>query len=384
MRHCFRKIIYRVLLPLLLFISQLSCVDPVEPEFEYFLGLPYIEALAGTSPGSSFARITVSAREFGVNLNRPVSGASVIFVNSSTGTNVPLIEIDNTYLPPEEFFAVDGETWELRVIMPGGKEYRSRPETVRSSVPISNLEVEYDPELLFSEEYEGFIPGHAISVDIPDPAGTDNYYFWQYRSFERLIYCRECFNGTVLRNGECIVIPPSTVDDDPIRLNRYTYTCEEPCWQIRYSDKINIFSDEFSDGLLISQLPVADIALFTKRNILVELQQFSLSEEAYRYYKTLKDLIDNNSGFNAPLPAALVGNLSNAEDPEEIVLGRFTAAATSVRSVFIERIFVEEEPLEQIIIAQPEGDETPPPPVFFAPCIESRFRTSIQPAEWPE
>lgn len=381
MRHCLRKIVYRVIWSLLL--VQLNCVDPVEPEFEYFLGLPYIEALAGTTRGSSFVRIAESAREFGVNLNRPVSGASVFFVNVSTGASVALTEIDNTYLPPDGFVAGVGETWELRVVMPGGKEYRSRPETVRSSVPISGLEVTYEPELLFSDEFEGFIPGHRISVDVPDPAGTDNYYFWQYRSFERLVYCRECFGRTVLRNGECIVVSPGSEFDDSGLLNRYTYTCEEPCWQIRYSDKINIFSDEFSDGRLISRLPVADIALFTKRNILVELQQFSLTEEAYRYYKTLKDLIDNNSGFNAPLPAALVGNLFNPDDPEEIVLGRFTAAAASIRSVFIERIFVEEEQLEPIIIAQPEGDETPPPPTFFAPCIDSRFRTSMQPANWP-
>lgn len=383
MRHHFRKIIYCLVLPLVLGFAHQACVDPVEPEFEYFLGLPYIEALAGTTPGSSFVRIAESAREFGVNLNRPVSGASVFFVNASTGASVALTEVDNTYLPPDGFVVVEGETWELRVVMPGGKEYRSRPETVRSSVPISGLEVTYEPELLFSDEFEGFIPGHRISVDVPDPAGTDNYYFWQYRSFERLVYCRECFGRTVLRNGECIVVSQGSEFDDSGLLNRYTYTCEEPCWQIRYNDKINIFSDEFSDGRLISRLPVADIALFTKRNILVELQQFSLSEEAYRYYKTLKDLIDNNSGFNAPLPAALVGNLFNPNDPEEIVLGRLTAAATSIRSVFIERIFVEEEQLEPIIIAQPEGDETPPPPTFFAPCIDSRFRTSTQPANWP-
>src|SRR5690606_14002460 len=127
-------------------------------------------------------------------------------------------------------------------------------------------------------------------------------------------------------------------------LNRYTYTCEEPCWQIRYGNEVNIFSDQFSDGTLVRNLAVGEVVLYTTRNILVELQQFSLSAPAYRYYKTLKDLIDNNSGLNAPLPAALVGNLYNPADSEDIVLGRFTAAATTVTPLFIERIFVEEEP----------------------------------------
>jgi hypothetical protein len=57
-------------------------------------------------------------------------------------------------------------------------------------------------------------------------------------------------------------------------------------------------------------------------------------------------------------------------NPEAVAPGWFTAVATSVRSVFIERIFVEEEQLEPIIIGQPGGDE-PPPPTLFAPCMES-------------
>jgi hypothetical protein len=133
---------------------------------------------------------------------------------------------------------------------------------------------------------------------------------------------------------------------------------------------------------MTSKLPVADSLLFTKRNILVELQQFHLTPEAYRYYKTLKDIIDNNSGFNAPLPAALVGNLFNSSDADECVLGRFTAASTSVRPLFIERIFIEENQLEDLLKTQPEGMEAPAVQVFTAPCQENRFRTSREPEGW--
>lgn len=170
-------------------------------------------------------------------------------------------------------------------------------------------------------------------------------------------------------------------DDSPIR-PYYTYACKEHCWQIRYSDQISIFSDEFSDGATTTSLPVGNIVLYSKRNILLELQQFNLTPEAFRYFKTLKDIIDNNTGFNSPLPAALVGNLFNPSDPDEFVLGRFTAAAISVKPIFIERLFVDESPLEDEYITQGEGSETPPPQVFTAPCEESRFRTSRRPDAW--
>ncbi len=369
-------------LPALAFLLLQGCTDAVAPEFHYILGLPYIDAVVGTTPGTSYVQISESARDFGVNLNKPVSGATVSFINTQTGKKIGLTELDDAYLPPEGFAAKVGETWELEVLLPNGKRYLSEPEKINEAIPISRLEVTYDPQLYFSDEFDSYIPGHRISVDFSDPGGTPNYYYWRYRSFERLVYCRQCFGRTVLRGGECIVINFGNEQDESILKDYYTYACEERCWQIRYSEKIDLFSDEFTDGAEVTNLPVADIPLHTKRNVLVELQQFALSEKAYKYYRTLKDLIDNNSGFNAPLPAALVGNLYNPDEPEEVVLGRFTAAATSVMPIFIERINIEEEQLEPIIVGQAEGLETPAPQVFYAPCINSRYRTTSQPEGW--
>ena len=355
-----------------------DCSDPVTPEFKFKEGLVYIDALASTAPGASYATLTRSVREFGVNKNTFISGAAVTFVNTTSGTTVILIEDEELYVPPADFAAGFGETWELRVILEDGTEYRSLPETVQKAVEISDLEVTYNPELIFNESL-GFIPGHEISASFDDPGNEDNFYYWRYRTFERLVNCRICFTA-FYRNGECVKANVET-DNSPVN-EYYTYGCEEPCWRIRFSDQINIFSDEFSDGTTTTALPVANIILYSKRNILVELQQFNITPAAYRYYKTLKDIIDNNTGFNSPLPAALVGNLFNPSDGEEFVLGRFTAAATTVKPIFIERIFVGEDPLEDEYTSQAEGLEAPAPVVLTAPCITSRFRTSTRPDGW--
>ena len=88
--------------------------------------------------------------------------------------------------------------------------------------------------------------------------------------------------------------------------------------------------------------------------------------------------------FNAPLPAALVGNMFNPNDEEEFVLGRFTASAAVTKSIFINRIFVEGTPLEGILITQAEEDEAPSPIVITAPCEEGRHRTSVRPDDWQD
>lgn len=355
------------------------CVDPVDPEFRYQEGLIYIDALASTVPGASFVKIFESRREFGFNTNVFVTAAEVYYVESNTGREISLIEQEDAYIPPFDFALEIGSTWELRIVLEDGREYWSEKETTLPPVEITDLSVEYNPELLLIGDSETRAPGHSLSVTFNDPPEDDNYYYWNFRSFERLIYCATCFNS-LYRNGGCVTVNPSLVSSiKPY----YTYGCSPKCWRIRFNDEVNIFSDQFTNGKEVKNLPVAKIPLFTKENVVVELRQFSLTPAAHSYYETLNDIVDNNSGFNSPIPAVLVGNLFNPNDPEEFVLGRFTAVGTSTKSVFIERIFILENQIEDRIFGQFEGLEVPiEPTTTNAPCEESRYRTNIRPENW--
>ncbi|WP_299532370.1 DUF4249 domain-containing protein [Ulvibacterium sp.] len=358
-----------------------ACVDAVDPEFRYQEGLVYIDALASTVPGTSFVKITQSTREFDINTNVFIKGARVSFIESNTGNEIDLVEQDDAYIPPADFALEVGSTWELRVVLEDGREYWSEQETTLPPVEIMDVKVEYDPELLLIGDSETRAPGHSLSVTFIYPPEDDNYYYWNFQSFERLIYCATCFTS-LYRNGGCITIAPALVSAiKPY----YTYGCSPKCWRIRFNDDINIFSDKFTNGNEVKNFPAGKVPLFTKENIVVELRQFSLTPSAHSYYETLNDIVDNNSGFNSPIPAVLVGNLFNPNDNEEFVLGRFTAVGTSTKSVFIERTFVLENQIEKDIFGQFEGLEVPVGPITTnAPCEESRYRTSILPEGWIE
>ncbi len=364
----------------LLFLPS-ACIDPVEPEFEYREGLLFIEGFASTVPGTSFVLINESSTEFGVYAVNFVTGASVNFENTDTGAMVALNEVVGAYQTPFDFFASPGENWKLNITLADGRTYESTPELVLDAVPIDNIEVDYDPELAFREMDGGkFVPGHSVSVSFQDPADRANYYYWTYRTYENLDFCEKCREG-VFRDDECRSFP---IDG---RGRRYfDYTCDVECWKIRFPESISILDDKFSNGKNISKLPIGDILLYTKENMVVEVQQFSLTPAAYDYYKVLKDIIDNSSGLNAPPPAALIGNLTNRNNADEFVFGRFTAAATSVASIFIDRSAIEDPELEarEPIVQEAFGDPLPPPITTIAPCSETKFRTAITPPGWIE
>ena len=91
------------------------------------------------------------------------------------------------------------------------------------------------------------------------------------------------------------------------------------------------------------------------------------------------------------MPSVLIGNLYNIKDKDEIVLGRFTVASGSFKSIYISR-----EKLTGSEVRGPRapriekfGDRVPQPLTIFdypilAPCEEGAYRTSIKPLNWPD
>jgi hypothetical protein len=137
---------------------------------------------------------------------------------------------------------------------------------------------------------------------------------------------------------------------------------------------------------MISKLLVGKVPLNSKQNMLVEIVQLNITEEAHKYYKTIKDIVDNNSGFNAPLPSALIGNLFNQNDLEDPVLGRFTAASGSSKSIFVKRGSIDDKIVGEYRQSQTEifGDPLPSPITYDSPCIVGRNQTNQKPLTWPE
>ncbi len=361
-------------------LTLLSCTDPVAPEFELKEGLVFVEGIVSTEPGASFVSINRSTIEFGQYIIAEVENATVQYLNQGSGSKVALLEVESgTYVPQRDFKVSSGEMWKLTIQLPNGKRYESFPEIVTEAVPIDEILAAYETELEYREIDGGrFVPGHRVSVSFEDKPNEENYYYWTYTTHEKLFWCEKCVQA-YFRNGACIPLPQEV-------FGRWVfdYVCDSDCWRIRYPDKIALFDDKFSDGKAVVDFPIANIPLYTKENMVITAQQLMLSKEAYEYYEILEDIVENNSGLNAPPPAGLIGNMFNPDDDEEFVFGRFTAAATSTKSIFIDRSEIEENPIEVRgpTYYEEEGAPVPQPLTGAAPCAEGRYRTGIRPPGW--
>jgi hypothetical protein len=305
-----------------------------------------------------------------------VANASVVVREVNLGTEVTF-EQDSigVFVCPPEFKAESGSTWQLFITLDDGRRYESLPEKTTDLITFEMLTAEFDEEVRYEVNFNRYVPGHRIKINLQDPADSENYYLWKYRTFEPLVVCKTCPEG-IWRNNTCVpeVRPPWQP--------KYTnYICETPCWQIRYADELPIFSDQFSNGNYITNREVATIPYYRDRDLLLELQQISLNASAYDYFKTINDLINSSSGLNAPPPAALFGNMSNPDDPEDVILGQFVVASVFSQRLFIDRSNLPVGPIQEDKNLQVE-DCYNCPQTF--PCIPSYTRVNEKPEGWPE
>lgn len=380
---------------LIIIILFQKCIDPTVPEFQFSEDLIFIDGFITDKPKGSFVSVKKSKLEFGIYKTETINGCIVSFVNSLTNKSIPLTQIEEVYLPSDDFKINSGERWELNVILPNGENYKSFSETAPTRVEVNSAESKFKDKVTTFTSPSGTdrdISGHKIFVNFDDPLDEENYYFHRFRVYEQTITCLSCPNG-VYRNGECLVLdfPPYQRFQRAYYLaNRdFTYGCEVPCWNINYNDETTIFSDEFSNGLNIKSYEIGNVPLFSVNPFFLTVQQFNITKSAYNYYKTLKDISENSSSLNAPLPTALVGNLYNSNDLQEFVLGRFTVASESNISIFQDRVEYGDQSVSnnsaygrQRLDPEIYGMPLPEPLTFFAPCQETRFRTSIVPEGW--
>ncbi len=415
-----------------------GCVDPINLTGNGTVNILVVDGTITNLPEPQLIRINRSQADrltgrFG---SVPMTKATVeVIVDSAQA--IPAHEtVDGSYQLPSDFKGQIGHSYQLRFTLSDGTHYQSTRQVMQPVPPIDKVSAQFNPTSLPVELQlaGGYRAGHDIYIDWKDPANQHNYYRWEWQLWEKQSWCRSCQQGIYAVN----IIPPHAYKDKtfyvsgdepyencfvPINyfeaaqppfhneLYVYDYPCRTQCWEILYSSSLNVFDDQFSNGGLILKRPVAQIPYYDSTASLVEIRQMSLTQTAYLYFKRFQDQTQNTGGIADTPPSAPVGNVRNAANSQERVVGYFTASAVSAVRHWIDRKdakglpFGDTDPAQtaksqgsdlfySLNLRQPIPEPIYPYPTIrvwggpprppTAICVSSNSRTPFKPTGWQD
>lgn len=262
--------------------------------------------------------------------------------------------IDNglgKFLTPTEFKGEIGKSYQIHIQLSDGKEYVSDVEKIK---PVSDIDTVYHSFRENKEKKPKYRGYFSIFLDTNDPPSPKDFYRWTWKHYERASFCKMKTVETNTFKQKC---------------------CTPDCWNITQCFScISIASDAQINGNMLVKQKIAEIPFDYATPYYMIIEQMSLSESAYKFWKTLDEQTNNTGGIFDSAPQRVHGNIKNTKDPSEFVIGHFDASAVSRKIVFINRGKTGLSPFQN------DRDLLFYPECF--PCNESIFRTSIKPPNW--
>lgn len=323
-RIMFKRLIY------ILLLLPVACIDPFKVALPEGQQLLTIEGIIHTGAGPHTIILTRSATYGSVfqALIRPVSGATVV-IRDNEGRITFLEEDQNSrgnYTTPTGFRAEIGKSYTLQIQTVEGKVYTSLPERVESVPQIENITLKTVTVPVEGETNPR--SGVQLISEINDPADQKNFYFWRLSPVVHVLEARPD------------LFTPRPSPEFPDRI-----VFPKPCCAICYRTEITgnqsvfIAQDDNFNGLT-TRIPAAfieDNGLRFVSKLRVDLKQYAVSQEAYRFLRLVKQQAEINGSIFDPPPATIRGNMINLENPDEVVLGYFMAAGESSRRIYIDK-----------------------------------------------
>lgn len=331
-----------------IFLFLSACISIYEPEIRELIPRVVIDGTITDLPGPYEVRIYSTASSSNVRFFPNVfPEVDEVSISDDEGNVAILQPTGNGFFKtnPDDIQGVPGRTYTLYVRLADGTEITSVPETLPNVPEIEDLTVEYE-QLPVGSAFRGHF---RVYINFQDTPIIGDNYRWKWTHFKRKEYCNIAMR-TVQR-------------------------CCVPCWDMEVCSRcINIASDRFFNGQRIQQ-HLLNVPYNSQEPyyLLVELQ--SISAAAYNFWRMVDNQVNKVGSIFDNTPAPIPGNLINLKDPDDEVLGLFSAMGFRKRVFYIQRDNIPELPFDLI---QPD--------FFILPacvaCPETFTTTSIRPLGW--
>ncbi len=306
-----KKILLYVL-PIVFFCG--SCIEPYDFEVPSTTQLLVIDASFTNELKVQEVYLSLS---YGLDASepQPVSGASVV-IREEGGRVFNLVEImAGTYQTPDPVAGTVGLQYQLEVTTENAT-YASGFETMQAPVPIESIYGRY-----------------TTKASNSDGSVANGIQFFVDTKNEQSAYSN--YRYAIEEDYEVRVPYPSLYEYAP---NDQWYIKREEsiaiCYQNRPSNEIRVVTTSGLSANRIEQYALVFVEEYNSPlnyKYSLTLRQFSISDQAYQYYKLLKQNNESSGGFADKQKGFIAGNITNIEDPSAPVLGYFEVAGVTER-----------------------------------------------------
>lgn len=312
----------------LLFLFQVliitSCIKSYYPEITTLDA--YKLVVSGVVTDRNQAQIVTITRASSINkpVLIPVINCTVT-ISDDKGHQFPLVDSANGnyygWIDPK--YLIPGSSFMVEVITPEGDRIRSDFDKFGSSPEIDS--VYYNIKTIPTNDPAKDELGIQFYIDLNgDVADSKSYRFetietWEYHSQ----YPKEMYFFSSVHYE----YPPD-----------YSMSV---CWSSFVTRDIYIVSTENVVGNKYKQFPLHFVNNHSAKLVYgysLLVNQYSLSDAAYKYWNQLRINTTTEGGLYEKQPMAANGNLRNQTHPEQEVLGFFGASSVKSRRIFIKDI----------------------------------------------
>jgi hypothetical protein len=250
----------------------------------------------------------------------PETNAQVIVVDDRNN-EFPFQETDpGKYVSTVAFGAHIGQKYRLAIKTVDGKSYNSDSQLLKEGAVIASV-------YPIRERNEFGDDGVAIYVDVTGAADGSRYFRFQYEETYKIVAPFYVAQDAAVINDQWPDFEYGLVE----RASRPV------CYGERTSDRIILANSDGQIGNSIDRFQIKfaksdDYCIAHRYSILVK--QYSQSESAFAYYKTLRDFSQSENPFNENQPGFLEGNIVSVSEPNEKVIGFFNVSLVSEKRLF--------------------------------------------------
>jgi hypothetical protein len=314
---------------LLIFID--ACVEPLELKDDEFVDALVVDGMITDKPGSYTLTLKHSSRTNAkVEKTAGISGA-IVTLHDSEGNSVQYNEAAaGIYVTPVNAIqGIVGRSYHVSISV-NGKEYVSKPSKMMPAGTIDAIYGQFEENVINFHDLR--LPQDAIRIyfNSTGTPGYPNMFRWRWTgTYEVLTY-----PDLAVRNG-----PRGSKIPDPLKCSGLTYNgvfnrvfpCECcQCYVPEYSQQVQVsensfFSSTEFNNVLLATLPYEGARFFYKYRL--KMEQISLDETSYDYWRLAMAQQKSVSDIFQPNTIRMTGNIECVSDPNERVLGIFSASA---------------------------------------------------------